>query len=173
MADDILAKINAAKSDFYDQNKKNVLFKNKQKFECAENAMKGLNHTDVYSQVFAVNNNVLRFNYPLFKTIAHPEIYSEMADYIHEQVQQILNHYPHFVVDFICNGITVSAVDRYKDFVSVMSKRGLAKGNNLLVKCMQYRVFNPPSFVDYALKIFIPLMNFDISSKVVLYQTLE
>ena len=30
MADDILAKINAAKSDFYDQNKKNVLFKNKE-----------------------------------------------------------------------------------------------------------------------------------------------
>ncbi len=166
MSDDILAKINAAKSDFYDQNKKNVLFKNKQKFECAENAMNGLNPIDVFLKVFHVYDNVIMFNYPLFKTIAHPGIYSDMADYVHEQAHQLIINYGSFNVDFICTGITASAIDRYKDVVSVMSQRGLARGNNLLQKCTTIRVFNPPSLVNYALKIFIPLMNLDITNKV-------
>ena len=64
--DPILIKIQAAKSDFYMSNQKNVLFKKNQKFDCATNVMEGLDENEVFNRIFMTRNNEFVFNYAVF-----------------------------------------------------------------------------------------------------------
>lgn len=164
--DDILNKINGAKEQFYSGNQKNSFFKKQQKFDCATSIMSNLNETEVLSNVFIVKDDIIIFNYPVFKTIAHPDLYDRMAEYIFIISTNLIDTYGTYNFYVICTGITVSAIERYKDFVSVVSKKGLENGKGLLNKMLSVQIYNPPSFVDYGLKVLIPLVDNNLWSKI-------
>jgi len=164
--DDILKKINGAKEQFYSSNQKNSFFKNQQKFNCANSIMSSLNQTEVFSNIFMVKDDVLLFNYPVFKTVAHPNLYLSMAEYMFEISLNLIDKYGFYNLYINCSGITVSAIDRYKDFVSVASKKGLEDGRGLLSKINIIQIHNPPSFVDYGLKVLIPIVDNNLCNKI-------
>jgi len=164
--DDILNKINGAKEQFYSGNQKNSFFKKQQKFDCATSIMSNLNETEVLSNVFIVKDDIIIFNYPVFKTVAHPDLYLRMAEYIFSISANLIDTYGTYKLYILCTGITVSAIERYKDFVSVVSKKGLANGKGLLNKMVSIQIHNPPSFIDNSLKILIPLVDNNLWSKI-------
>ena len=79
--DDILKKINGAKQDFYQSNQKNILFKNKQKFDCAASIMSNINEEEVFKNIIQIENDFLIMNYPVFKLVANPSNYEKMAHF--------------------------------------------------------------------------------------------
>jgi hypothetical protein len=166
--DDILDKINSAKEEFYSSNNKNNIFKKKQKFNCANSIMSTVNESDVFANVFIVKDDTILFNYPVFKLIASPELYLKMAEHILEITEQIVIVYGKYNMHFNCSGVTVSAIERYKDFVSIVSKKGLDNGKNLLNKLDKVHIHNSPSFIDYGLKVFIPMVDNNIWNKLVI-----
>lgn len=164
--DDILNKINGAKEQFYSGNQKNSFFKKQQKFDCATSIMSNLNVTEVLSNVFVVKDDIIIFNYPVFKTIAHPDLYIQISEYLFSISTNLIDTYGTYKLYIICTGITVSAIERYKDFVSVISKKGLENGKGLLSKMVSIQIYNPPSFVDYGLKVIIPLVDNNLWNKI-------
>lgn len=164
--DDILNKINGAKEQFYSGNPKNSFFKKQQKFDCATSIMSSLNETEVLSNVFIVKDDIIIFNYPVFKTVAHPDLYLRMAEYIFTISTNLIDTYGTYKLYILCTGITVSAIERYKEFVSVVSKKGLENGKGLLNKMDSIQIHNPPSFIDNSLKILIPLVDNNLWSKI-------
>ncbi len=166
MSGNILDRINAAKSNYYDQNQKNSFFKNKQKFDCATQIMNNLNETEVFKQIFVFSDDTISFNYALFKTIAHPDLYDRMADFIFQNVHILLSEYPNYNLNLYCAGITVSGLDRYKEFVQVISNKGLKNGANLLQKLNNIYAFNPPSFLDNAVSIICSIIVMDLTKKI-------
>ena len=46
--DDIMNKINSLKNDYYSENKKNLIFKNNQKFDCANTIVQNIIKTDLF-----------------------------------------------------------------------------------------------------------------------------
>lgn len=168
--DDIMSKINSAKEQFYSDNHKNMFFKKQQKFDCATSVMSGLNENDVFANVFSVKDDIIFFNYPVFKTVAHPEYYSKMADYLFFASSNLIATYGSYRIFVNCDGVTISAIERYKDFVSVVSKRGLINDKGLLAKLNVVNICNPPSFVDHGLKIIIPLVDINLWSKICIVQ---
>jgi hypothetical protein len=164
--DDIMSKINSAKEQFYSDNQKNTFFKKQQKFDCATTVMSGLNENDVFSNVFSVKDDVIFFNYNLFKTVAHPEYYSKMAEYIFMISSNLIFTYGSYRIFVNCNGVTISAIERYKDFVTVVSKMGVTNDKGLLTKLSVVHIYDPPSFVDHGLKILIPLIDNNLWSKI-------
>ena len=164
--DEIMSKINNAKEQFYNDHQKNTFFKKQQKFECATSVMSGLNENDVLASVFMVSEDVIVFNYKLFKTVAHPDYYTKMADYLFFASSNLIAAYGSYRIFVNCNGVTISAIERYKDFVSVVSKRGLINDKGLLAKLSIIQIYDPPSFVDHGLKIIIPLVDNNLWSKI-------
>jgi hypothetical protein len=170
--DDIMQKINNAKEQFYSETPKNTFFKKQQKFDCASSVMSGLNEMEVFSNVFVVKDNSIVFNYPVFKTIANPYYYEKMADYLFIISSQIIDAYGSYNIVANCTGITISAVERYKEFVTVVSKRGLNNNRGLLAKLNIVNIYNPPSFVDHGLKIIVPLVDNNLWSKINIVPTI-
>jgi hypothetical protein len=168
--DDIMSKINSAKEQFYCDHQKNTFFKKQQKFDCATSVMSGLNENDVFSNVFAVKDDIIFFNYSLFKTVAHPEYYEKMADYLFVMSLYLIEKYETYQIFVNCNGITISAIERYKEFIIVVSKRGLDNNKGLLAKLRFVHISNPPSFLDHGLKILIPLIDNDLWNKISIVQ---
>ena len=130
--------------------------------------MSTVNESDVFANVFIVKDDTILFNYPVFKLIASPELYLKMANYILEITEQIVSAHGKYNMHFNCSGVTVSAIERYKDFVSIVSKKGLDNGKNLLNKLDKVHIHNSPSFIDYGLKVFIPMVDNNIWNKLVI-----
>ena len=166
--DPILMKIQAAKSDFYASNQKNVLFKKNQKFDCATNVMEGLDENEVFNRIFMTRNNEFVFNYAVFKTVAHPELYERMGEHMFKTAKRLIDTYGKYNLILDCNGITVSGIERYKDFVSTVSQQGLKRGANLLQSMEKIYIYNPPSFVNYGMQVLIPLVDPTLGQKIVL-----
>ena len=164
--DDILNKINGAKEQFYSGNPKNTFFKKQQKFDCAASIMSNLNETKVFSNIFIIKDDIIIFNYPVFKSVAHPDLYFRMAEYIFEISIKLIDTYGKYKLYILCTGITVSAIDRYKEFISVVSKKGLENGKGLLNNLESIQIHNSPSFIDHGLKVIIPLVDNSLWSKI-------
>jgi len=166
--DPILMKINAAKSEFYASNQKNVLFKKNQKFDCANNIMEGLDENEVFSRIFPTKCNEFMFNYQVFKTVAHPELYERMGEFMFKTAKHLINTYGKYNLILDCTGITVSGIERYKDFVSTVSKQGLKRGEDLLQSMEKIYVYNPPSFINYGVQVLVPLVDPALNQKIVI-----
>lgn len=164
--DDIMSKINSVKEQFYSDHQKNMVFKKQQKFDCATKIMAGLDLNDVLSKVFMVSEDAIVFNYTLFKSIAHPDYYINMADYLFMISGNLIDTFGSYRIVINCNGVTISAIERYKELVSLISKKGLENDKGLLKKLNIIHIYNPPSFVDHGLKILIPLVDNNLWTKI-------
>jgi hypothetical protein len=167
-SNDILEKINSLKSDYYTENKKNTFFKNGQKFDCANTIVQQMNKTDLLNSIIRIDENRLLFNYTMFKTIIHPDIYMDLIQLIFQQNDTILqtNAMYDVVVDF--KGLTMTGVERYKGFIIALSDEGQRNGKNFLQKLGKITIVNPPFMVANVGKILLPLMDPVVRGKIVI-----
>jgi hypothetical protein len=164
----ILQKIEALKSEYYNTNSKNILFKNSQKFDCAESIVQNIDLTKLFQTIIQIQGNQMHFNYNVFKTVIHPSIYMDFINYIfqiNEQILQVCSTYD-VIVDF--KGLTMTGVERYKDFVSLLSDQGKLNGKNFLQKLNCVYITNPPFMVASIGKILLPLMDKIVKDKIVI-----
>jgi hypothetical protein len=166
--DDILRKIKGAKQEFYQTNQKNILFKNKQKFECAASIMSNVNEEEVFKNIFQIENDNLIINYSIFKLIANPSNYEKMANFVFKTTEQILDKYEIYNVRVFISGLTISAVERYKEFVKLVSSMGLNNDKGFLKRLDKVYIIDCPSFVDYVLKSIVPLIDNNLFHKFIL-----
>ena len=171
--DDIMRKINGAKQEFYQSNQKNVLFKNKQKFDCAASIMANINEEEVFKNIFQIEDDFLIMQYPVFKLVANPENYERMANFIFRTTEKLLDKYEIYYVRVVTTGLTISAVERYKDFIKLVSKLGLNNNKGFLRRLSKIYIIDCPSFADYALKAVVPLIDNNLFSKFILPPKIE
>jgi hypothetical protein len=167
-SDDIMNKINSLKNDYYSENKKNLLFKNGQKFDCANTIVQNMNKTELFNCIIHINENNLVFNYTTFKTIIHPGIYTELAHYIFQLNEQILVNYPTYNVLVDIKGLTMTGVERYKDFITIVSLEGQKGKKNFLQKLGKVHIINPPFMVANISKIILPLLDTIVKDRIVI-----
>ncbi len=165
---DILEKINALKSDYYATNNKNILFKKQQKFDLASNIMQSIDMQTVLASVISVNNSMMQFNYAVFKTVACPENYMDIVQYIFAKSRDLVQMYGTFQATVDCKGLTMTGVERYKGFVSLLSQQGLANGGNFLAHMDKIYIVNPPFMVANVGQILLPLVDPSVKDKIVL-----
>ena len=164
----ILDKIDSLKNNYYTENKKNTFFKNNQKFDCANIIVQQMNKTDLFNSIIKIDENRLLFNYTMFKTIIHPAIYIDFIHFIFQQNDTILQTHSMYdvIVDF--KGLTMTGVERYKGFVTLLSNEGQRNGKNFLQKMGQVRIINPPFMISNIGKILLPLMDPVVRDKIVI-----
>ena len=156
--DDIMNKINSLKTDYYLENKKNLIFKNSQKFDCANTIVQNMNKTDLFNSIINVHENNLLFNYTMFKSIIYPEIYIDLVHHIFQLNEQLVSIYTTYNVIIDLKGLTMTGVERYKDFITVISLEGQRCKKNFLQKLGQIQIKNPPFMIANIAKIILPLL---------------
>jgi hypothetical protein len=167
-SDDILNKINSLKTEYYSENKKNLLFKNGQKFDCANTIVQNMNISDLFKSILRPEENQLLFNYSMFKTIIHPDIYIDFIYYIFEVNDQILATYTTYNVMIDFKGLTMTGVERYKGFITTLSLEGQKNKKNFLQKLGQVQIINPPFMIANIGKVLLPLMDTIVKDKIVI-----
>lgn len=166
--DDLLDKIQRAKQEYYSGNQKNIVFKNKQKIECASHVVKQIDPNLIYSQIISIQENRIIFNYPMFKLVANPSIYLELANRTFFVTSEILKTYQKYDVIVNLQSITMSAFERYADFVKLVSSEGFKKGNNYLKSLGKVYINNSPSFAETGYKIIQPFLDPIINERIVI-----
>ena len=165
---DILEKINTLKNEYYSENKKNTFFKNGQKFDCANVIVQQMDKTVLFAGILRAEDNLLFFNYSVFKTVIHPAIYMDFIHYIFQLNETILQKYENYDVVIDLKGLTMTGVERYKDFISTLSLEGQRNGKNFLQRLGKIIVVNPPFMIANVGKILLPLMDKVVKEKIVL-----
>lgn len=165
--DALLEKIQKAKQEYYSENQKNLFFKNKQKLDCASQIVQQIDPKLIYAQIISIEENKIMFNYPLFKLVATPSIYMDLTNRAFEVTTEILKIYPRYDVYINLQGITISAVERYKDFIALVSAEGLKNGNNFLKSLHKVYLQNPPSFLETGYKMIQPILDPIIKDRIV------
>lgn len=157
------------------QKQKGMLFRKQEKFNCAQTLVQS-NYQSLEQQMelFASmiyedpDRNALVLKYAVFKYIAHPELYPAITHWMFEVIRRMLTHVQMFDVIIDLQGLTISAVERYKDFCRVVSEEGLKNGGNFLLNTRYIHVHNPPSFIRQAVALVLPLVDPCIGAKIVI-----
>ena len=166
---DILNKIESARKEYYVETPKNIIFKKQQKFDCAEKITNNLDLATVLPLIFKVDGNTIFLNYAIFKVVVSPVIYMDMANYLLTIAEQIINTHSTYNLTVDLTGLTISAIERYRDFVSLVSREGQKNGKGLLKSLELVHIKNPPTFVEYLCSIVIPIVDPAIKDRVVIY----
>ncbi len=165
----ILDKINSMKSDYYSTNSKNMLFKTQQKFDCAQTIIQKMDLNALFNTIIKVTDqNQIHFNYSVFKTIMNPSIYMDFVYFIFRINDEILKVSSSYVVYIDFKGLTMTGVERYKDFITLLSDQGKVNGKNFLEKLQHVYILNPPFMVSNVSKILLPLMDKIVKDKIVI-----
>lgn len=166
---DILSRIESARKTYYDDKPQNLVFKKQQKFDCAESVTNNIDLATVLPVLFRVDGNTIFVNYAVFKSIASPSIYMNMANYLFDTTQKIIESYSKYNLSLDLGGVTMSAIERYRAFVVLVSSEGMKNSRGLLKHLDLIYVHNPPTFVEYLCSIVIPIVDPSIKDRFIIY----
>jgi hypothetical protein len=165
---EILDKINALKADYYATNNKNIIFKKQQKFDLAHNIMQSIDLNSLFKTIVQISDNVMRINYGVFKTVMNPNLYENMVWYIFTACDTLVQQCGTFQITIDLKGLTMTGVERYKGFISMLSQAGLTNGKNYLKHIDKIRLENPPFMIANMGQILLPLVDPSVKDKIII-----
>lgn len=155
-----------AKRNFYDNNIKKTVFKNKQKLECTQKVSQDLDIKKMMEcTVFIVpNKNVIYYNYLIFKLYGNEANQQILYSYFKGLVETLLAQYETFEVHVNLKSFTISACRRYYSMItSSFDDKTL-----FTEKLSRLVIYNTPSIIDQLTTILYATVK-DVVPKTVYY----
>jgi len=145
------------KNEYYNENSKNVVFKTKQKMDCAAKIAAQVSLEDLLSKTMYIipNTNKVFIDYTVFKIYAHPGIYDKIINYIQGLFNICIVNYDGFEAHVDLKSFTVSAAHRYKDIIDVFYQTALRNGTVYYKKLDVMYIYNTPTTITDIAKIFL------------------
>jgi len=118
---DLLKNIENFQSQYYESNKKNTFFKNKQKIELAKEVSNSFSIDELINVTCynVANTNRVIIDYNILKLYANPENYERIIHHIVSVFTTTINTYGKFEVHMNLNTFTVTAAERHKKMVEL------------------------------------------------------
>lgn len=170
MIDNILIEnIKKLTNEYCTNNKKMIYLKKSKKEECSKYVWKNITPSKILieSTIF-INENKIYINYPIFKLYVHNEIYDIIINYIMNCILKIKNEYNNYEIHININGFTISAAQRYYEFINnIFNILFNVKNINYLYKIY---IYNPPSTIEYLKPLFINITNNNnVKDKIIIF----
>lgn len=172
---ELLAKIEKLKADYYSKQTKNTFFTSKQKLAAAETVSNSINLEElVHRSVFVINNtNKVYVDYTVFKLFANPSNYQYIIDYMLTLLTYCIEHNGLFEVHVNLDTFTVSACHRYKEVIELYLTECMKKDTELSEKLGKMHIYNIPSVFETIQKMLMPLMHDVVKEKIEVHNKLE
>lgn len=139
-------KMEQAKNNYYEQHKKNRIFKNKQKLECSQSIVNNLDlQKMIQCTIFRIpNTNKIFYNYLVFKTYGSEMISDVFYNYTKSLVEGILKEYHTFEFHVNLKTFSVSAAQRYYGMITSTFDESTVFTD----KMSKIYIYNTPSLLD-------------------------
>lgn len=152
---------------YYKENKKNIFFKNDQKFDCASKVTEKFTLKELINKSIYIDKeyNII-VSYPLIKTFIHPSIYPNFLDHIEKLTTFVLEKIPSYTIHIDLQSFTITAAERYsgliKQFCSIYLQK--TEYNDTLKNIY---IHNPPTVIDIIRTMFSPFMSSSSKDKII------
>lgn len=149
-SENYMKKIEELQRNYFSTNNKNILFKKKQKLDCATNISKSIDLEQALNMTFynIGNTNIIYVDYTIFKTYAHPEIYETIAIRLINTIHNCIKKYGSFEIYVNLESITISAFERYRKVLEIFCKNSIENNRRISSFLNLCIVLNSPSFID-------------------------
>jgi hypothetical protein len=175
MDNSFLSKVEQFKDDYYDKNGKNTIFKKNQKADCAKEISNNINiDLLLKNTMFNIpNTNKIYFNYEMFKLYANENNYEIIYKYLLSLFQEAIDNYSNYEVHMNIKSFTISACERYKDFVISLTQQCLQEKKNYSFLLTKFYIYYTPNSISNIIQITSPLIDPIVRHKVVLYNKVD
>ena len=172
---EFINKITNLRNQYYSDSGKNVLFKNKQKIECATTICNSIGLEQIIDKtIYCIpNSNKVFFDYTLFKMYATPENYNQIVSHALLQCRHKISENGNFEIHINLNSFTVSACDRYKDIIQIFCNECLRSNTRYSINLSKLIVYNSPNMIDAISRIILPFIDPIVRNKITLYSKTE
>lgn len=172
---DFLNKITSLQNDYYSKNKKNTLFKAKQKEDCATMVSKQLSLQELLENTFFIipNTNKIFINYLVFKTFIEPLNYNSAIERILILTNFCISNYSTYEVHINLDSFTISAAQRYKIIIQLYTEHCLQSNTQYSTILNRMHIYNTPNTIESAISLLSPLIDNVIKSKITLHNKVE
>jgi hypothetical protein len=175
MESNILNKLDALKTEYYQNNTKNRFFKNTQKNECASNITNEIDLQTLFRHtVYTIkNSNHLFFDYTVFKNYMNTNVMSDIIQYIINIFNRLIHQHGSIIFHVNMDSYSITSHERYKQ-IYPMFFEACAQNNidfNKHVSIMY--TYNSPKILTTLSSFFSAFMGNQSLQNVVLYSKAE
>lgn len=160
--------------EYYNSNKKNRIFKNKQKSEIAKEISNSININQYLKTVIYPDNdnpNHLFFSYEKLKPVNHPDNYKLFLNYIDQLLISILNTHDKYYFHVDIFSLTMSGLQRIKPLIDLFATTEFNHGkyNSRGEGMEKIYIYNSPKMINNMRSIVEPMIFSIIDLEKVIY----
>jgi len=143
-------KISETVEEYYSQNKKNILFKSRQKIECAEYISNTYNVDELLStDIYIVSGKpYLYIDYTLLKLFINENNYINVIRRYQTMFEECFMNHNQIEVHLNLDTFTISAAHRYKVFIERFANECMMNGAGYSSLLSKFVIYNAPSMLD-------------------------
>lgn len=171
MSSNLLKEIEAYQNKYYDNNKKNTIFKDVQKRQVACQVATNFNTEQLLNTMcFSVpNTNKVAIDYTVFKLFANPNNYELLTQFILRKFYISIETYGGFECHLNLDGFSVSAAQRYKTMIEIFCTGALSSDTQYSEKIHKFIIYNPTSMIQSIAQLFSKFINPNVREKVTIH----
>lgn len=160
---------------YYKENGKNTVFKNKQKFQCAEVVLKHIPIEILMKNTCWIvpETNKVYFEYPILKQFAIPENYMQIVDEVLKLCSECVEVHGKHEVHVNLDTFTISAAHRYKDIITLFCDECMRRETHFTDKLTGMYLYNTPDIIDNISALLVPLIPPEVRPKIHIYNKRE
>jgi hypothetical protein len=168
--DSVIDKVKDVQTNFYSNTKKNIFFKNKQKFDCASTVCENIPITTLMSNTIYIipdTHNVF-VDYTIFKLFANPDNFATIVDNIIDNFSMCIDAHSFLQLHINLDSFTVSALERYKELIKLFCNKCLSSSTRYSSKIEKVYIYNPPKTFDSIVTTLKPFIDPNVYGKIVI-----
>ena len=175
MDSDLTNKIEELKKAYYQNNQKCVLFKNKQKNECASTITNIIDTDTLFrNTIYTIGqSNQLYFDYTVFKTYMNNSIVNDVLDYTIKLMQKLIQTYGSFVFHVNMDTYSITAHERYKHIYSLFFESCTKRDVDFNHHVSYVYVYNSPKILITLSPFFSSFLGRSVVQNVKMYSKTE
>lgn len=164
----IVSRVNSFKEEYYKNNKKNALFKEKQKAELAALIIANFNVDELIEASIRnlENTNKVYIDYTIFKLYANESVYNKIIETILNKFDIAITKYGNFECHINIEGFTITAAQRYQGLIGLFCDKCVEINSTHTDSLVTFNVYYPPHIMDPIRKILTPFIHKDIKHKI-------
>tara|TARA_B100001758_G_C18393990_1_gene604721 strand:- start:1553 stop:2107 length:555 start_codon:yes stop_codon:yes gene_type:complete len=166
-----LDRISSLQENYYNINRKNVLFKNQQKLDCAKTVCNHIDLSEFLHKSIIQHNNKILIDYTVLKTFLNPDNYELTTSYLINIINKCIGEYRKFEIHINLNTLSISAVHRYNDVIQSFAEYG--QHNNLDLYLLKLELYYTPMFITAASNILSTFISPTVKGMVNYYRKKE
>tara|TARA_B100000900_G_C20590342_1_gene721343 strand:+ start:577 stop:1122 length:546 start_codon:yes stop_codon:yes gene_type:complete len=160
-------------NEYYKNNGKNRIFKNKQKQELAKEISNEININDYLETIIYIDNNnpsCIFATYEKVKPIIHFDNYNTIINHLDNLIHKILNENDKFYIHVDIFSLTVSGIQRIRPFIEAFALQTFkhSKYQTRVDALEKAFIYNSPKYITNIKSLIEPLVsNLGILEKIV------